>query len=184
MNILEIDLNLAIIRVMIAFAIIIFGLITGRLIKKFLKKIIDRLSLLKTIKPTFVSLILVIVELSVYIIFVLIALNRLAIPALTDSIYHILIVIPAFTASIVIVSVGFVLAVYLRDIIKESEVKEGGFFSLFIFYFILFVFSVYAIKLALISLNSITTDYLIILLTAIISISVAYQIVKKDLRKD
>ena len=89
------------------------------------------------------------------------------------------ITIPAFTGALALLAIGFMIAVYLREVIEDAEVTGWDLISKMVFYFVLYVFGVYALKTALISFDETTTNFIILILTAVISSAVAYGYVKK-----
>jgi len=179
-----IDVNTLLIRVLIAIVIIIIGIIIGKIVKKVLKKILDKINIKKNINSNFITFLLLVIELSIYIIFINISIKQLEISILTDFVNNILILIPAFTGSLVLIVMGFALSIYLRDVIKESEVTGGKIISITLFYFVFYIFMVYATLIALISVDKATTNAIIIILTSIVGVSIAYTIVKKELKNE
>ena len=83
---------------------------------------------------------------------------------------------------LILIIIGFAIAYYLREIIKNSQVKGGELISQVVFYFILYIFGVYTVKTALISLDEATTNWIIIILTAVMSTAIAFVFAKKELR--
>ena len=168
----------------ISIALILFGIFVGKILAKMLKKLSTKLELQKKIRGSFIDLFLVIIKWSVYILFFNLALNQLEIPALSEFLTNTLIVIPAFTGALVLIAGGFAIAVYLREVIEDSEVTGWRMISLIMFYFIIYVSLIYALKTALISLDDIVSNYAIIGLTIIFGIAIAYYSVKKELKRD
>jgi len=177
----DVDMNLFLIKFLLAILFIIVGIFLGKIIKYILKKISDRLELEKKVKGSFIDLFLTVVKWSIYIIFVNMALIQLPIPSLTILLSKILIVIPALVASLVIIAIGFGIAVYLREIIEDSEVTGWKILSQYFFLFILYVAGVYALKIALISLDDLISNILIGVFSVIVGVGVAYYFVKKEL---
>jgi hydrogenase maturation factor len=97
---------------------------------------------------------------------------------LTRVISDALIVIPALVGAIVLISIGFAIAVYLREIIEDAEVTDWRVLSMYLYYFILFVSGVYALNLALISIPFSIRGWILVVASVIISIAVGYKIVK------
>lgn len=180
----RIDLNQLLLKIIFAVALFTVGLILGKVVGYVLRKIASKLELNKKIRGSFIGLFVFVIEWSIYITFLVIALNQLEIPTITYFITSILIVIPAFTGSLILIVVGYALAFYLKEVIKSSEVKGWQLISKIIFYFVLYVFGIYALKTALISFDEQTTNILIIILTAIISAAAGWIFVKEHLRRD
>ena len=128
------------------------GIFLGKIVNFGLKKLSQKLELNKKIRGSFIELFLVVIKWSIYIIFISIGLNKLEIPTLTNFFTGILITIPAFTGALVLLAIGFIIAIYLRDVIEDAEVTGWDLISKVVFYFVLFLFGVYALKTALISL--------------------------------
>jgi len=171
-------------KAFLAIALLLLGILIGKLLSKVLKKLSVKLELQKKIRGSFIDLLLVIIKWSIYIIFLNLALNQLRIPALSEFLTDILIVIPAFTGALVLIAGGFAIAVYLREVIEDSEVTGWRMISLIMFYFIIYVSLIYSLKAALISLDDVISNYAIIGLTIIFGVAIAYYTVKKELKRD
>jgi len=174
-----VDFNQVIIKGVIAIVIILLGVFLGKIINIGLKKISQKLELNKKIRGSFIDLFLVVIKWSIYIIFLSIGLNQLNIPLLTNFFTNILITIPAFVGALVLLAIGFAIAIYLREVIEDAEVTGWDLISKVIFYFVMLIFGVYALKTALISFDENAANLIIIILTAVTSSAIAYSITKK-----
>ena len=172
------DLEISIINIILAVILIIFGIFFGIILKKILRRSSEKANLKRTISPSFIDLFLNVIQLSVYIIFINLALKQLDIPKITSWITSILIVFPALVGALVLIAVGFAIAVYLRDLIEESEIVGWQTLSMILFYFVIYVFMIFAIKTALISQDKSTVNIIMIVFTVIVSVAVAYWHVK------
>jgi len=170
-------------RGIVAILLIIVGLFLGSLIGTGLKRLVAKLDLNKRIKGSFVNLFIGVIKISIYIFFITLALNQLQIPSLTNALINFLIVIPAFTGALIIITIGFEIAIFIKRVIEESEIKEHQILSKILFYFIIFISLIYSLKIALISINNETAHYLIIISSTIISIIVGYLFIKKSTTK-
>jgi len=112
-------------------------------------------------------------------VFFNLALKQLPFLFLGDFFGEILLIIPAFTGALILIGIGFVIAIYLREVIVDSEIREWKTLSEYIYYFILYVFGVYSVNLALIAVDSFIRGILIVTLTVVVGGAVAYDIVKK-----
>ena len=173
------DFNLFIINFVLAVILLGVGIFLGKFIKFLAGKIIEQSGISRTTKKSFVELFLVVIKWSIYLLFISLALDQLGIPQLTSWISSAIVVIPALVGALLILGIGFVMAVYLRDLIEESDILEKKILGAIFFYFILYVFMIFAIKTALISQDRSTINTLIIILTAVISAGVAYWHVRK-----
>jgi len=140
-------------NLLIAIILVIVGIFLGKIIKFFLRKGLEKIKIEKIIKWSFVDLFLTVIKWSIYILFINIALVQLGIPAITSWLTTILGVIPALTGALIIISVGFAIASYLRNVIIESKVKNWQILSQIFFFFINYIFIIFAFKTALISLQ-------------------------------
>ena len=179
----NIDIDRLILGGIISVAIIIFGIFLGKIVTIGLKRLSEKLELDKKIRGSFIDLFVVIIRWSIYIVFLSFGLNQLEIPSLTNFFTSVLITIPALAGALILIILGFIIAYYLREVIKNSEITGGKLISKVIFYFILYIFGVYTIKKALISLSEATTNWIIIILTAVMSTAIAFVVVKKELKK-
>ncbi len=178
-----IDFNQLLIKGLFAIIIVVLGVILGRLISLGLKKLTKKIELNQKMRGSFIDLIIGVIRWSVYIIFLNLALNELGIPALTNVFTKALIVVPAITGALFILVIGFVIAVYLREVIEDVEMNGWQILSKLIFYFIIYVFAVYALKTALISFDSSTTNLIVLILTLVIGSAGAYVIAKKEIKR-
>ena len=179
----NLDINQLIINIIFAIIIIVVGFFLGKIIEIGLKKLSQKLELSKSIRGSFIDLFLVVIKWSVILIFANIGLTRLEIPLLTKFFTSILITIPAFTGALVLLAIGFAIAIYLRDVIEDAEITGWDLISKVVFYFVLYVFGIYALKTALISFDEQTTNWIVIILTGVITAAVSYIIAKKETRK-
>ncbi len=173
------DINLFIINVIIAVLLVVIGVFLGNFLKFILRRIIQKSDMQKTAKRSFIELFLTIIKWSIYIIFIVLALDQIGIPQLTNWITSILVVIPALVGAILLIAIGFGLAIYLRGIIEDSNIVDKKVLSMVFFYFILYVFLIFALKTSLIAQDKSTVNMVIIILTAIISAAVAWWHVRK-----
>lgn len=170
-----VSINQLFFRGLLALVVILVGVLLGRAISYGLKKLAQKLELSKQIRGSFIDLILVVIRWSIYIVFINIGLSQMGIPALTNVLTSILITIPAFVGALVLLAIGFAIAIYLREVIKDAELAKGKLISETFFYFILIIFGVYSIKTAFISLDEITTRWIISILT----VATAFAIIRK-----
>jgi hypothetical protein len=174
------DMNSFIINLVLAVVVLVIGIVVGKIIKMILQKISDKLKLQQNIRPSFIRLILFVVEITIYILFITLALKQVQIPLLTDWIISSLVLIPAIVGSLVLITVGFVLAVYLRNVIEEAQVSRGKELGMILFYFLTYIFIVFALKTAFINFNQQTVDIIVIILTAIIGFAIALWNTKRN----
>jgi MFS family permease len=160
------------INLILAIILIIIGVFLGKFIKLLLRKLFDKIKLKKLINPEFIDMFLIIVKWSIYILFINAALIQLGVPVFTNWLTTILGTIPALTGALVIIAVGFAIATFLKNVIIESKVENGNILAQIFFFFINYVFIIFAIKTALISIKDVfITNILIIVLTAIAGIA-------------
>lgn len=160
--------DVLLIRALLALVWIVFGVLVGKSVAFILKRISDKMDLNKLIQPSFIKLLIVVIKWAIYIAFISIALRYIEFFGLTHLLGSVLVVVPAFIASLFIISIGLAIATYLRAVIEEAEVTNWKTISLYLYYFIVYVSGVYALKVALLSLDSIVT------ISVLISFSVVY----------
>ena len=155
-------------NLLIAVIIVIVGIFLGKIVKFALRKGFERLKVDKIAKPSFFDLFLVVVKWSIYILFIDLALIQLGIPEITGWLTTILGVIPALTGALIIISAGFAIAVYLRKVISESKIEGWQILSQIFFFFVVYLFMIFAFRTALISLNDrLLTNALLVVFTAL-----------------
>ena len=104
------------------------------------------------------------------------------IPVFTNVLTSALITVPAFVGAIVLIGIGFAVAIYLRNVLVDSKVDEWKTLSQYLYYFVLYVFGAYAINLALVSFDKIVRNWIVIALTTILVGALTYVIVKKEFK--
>lgn len=170
-------------RGIVAILFIIAGFFFGSLTGTGLKRLCSKLDLNKRIKNSLVNLFVGVIKISIYILFITLALNQLQIPSLTNALINFLIVIPAFTGALILITIGFEIAIFIKRVIEESGIKEHQILSEILFYFISFIFLIYSLEIALISINEETAHYLMIISSTIILIIVGYLFIKNSTTK-
>lgn len=174
------DFNSFIVNLIFAVLIFVAGIFLAKLINFLIRRAIKRASMERVTTTSFIRLFLSVVEWSIYLLFLSFALQQLEISELTSWLTSILVVIPALVGASILIAVGFAVAIYIRDVIAESRIVEWKLLSSIFFYFILFVFMIFALKTALISIDRDIVDKIILILTPIIAAGVAYWMVKKS----
>ncbi|MCK5615160.1 hypothetical protein KAR91_75550 [Candidatus Pacearchaeota archaeon] len=175
------NLDYLLINSLLSFAIILLGFFVGKAVFFSIKKISKKLEVEKSVRPSFVDLFAIVIQWAIYLMFISIALDKLGIAALSNFFSDILIAIPSFVGALVLIGIGFAIAIYLRDVIEESEVTGWRMFSQIVFYFVLYVFGVYSLKMALLVLDETTTNWIIIVLTG--AVAAAGIVFRSDLAK-
>ena len=174
------SIKLSVINIIYAVVLIGIGIAFGSIIKRVMNRFKEEME--KTLKHSFVVLLLSVIQWSIYILFVNFALEVLKIPILTGWLTSILIVIPALVGSLLLIFAGFAIASYLKDLIEESKILNWKILSNLVFYFIIYVFLVFALKTALISIDTEVVNMLVIILTGVISIAVAFVVSFKSIK--
>jgi len=173
------DVNNFVVNLILAIIILAIGIILGKLVKFLVKKGFSSYGMEKTVRRSFTDLILTSIKWAIYLLFLDLALIQLGIATFTSWISSILVVFPALVGSLIIIGIGFAIAVYLKEVVQESKVNNWEILSNLLFYFILYIFMVFSLKTALIALDSSSVNTIIIILTGVVSISVAYWYVAK-----
>ena len=176
----NVDTNLLILKIFFVLSIIIAGVICGKLVNFGLKRLFKRIELEKKIKGGILDLFRAILRWSIYVIFLTFGLNQLGTTNLTKAIMSLLIVMPTFVGALIILVIGFGIAHFLRKVLDESGIKNIELLTSTIFYFVVYIAGVYAVKTALVSFGEPFTNYLIMILTAVFGIVGAYFIIKKN----
>ncbi|MFH1500560.1 MAG: hypothetical protein ABIE22_01290 [archaeon] len=159
-------------NLIIAVVLLVMGFVLGKVVKLILRKMLARAGIRRETKNNFYFLFLIIIEWSIYILFINFALIQLDIPALTQWITSILFVIPALTGALLLISIGFIIGTYLKGLIEDSKIEGGEWLSQIFFFFVLYVFMIFAFKTALISMDKDTVNFLLIALSIIVGIGV------------
>jgi hypothetical protein len=171
-TILELIVNDIIRNTAIAIVLIVSGIILGQVVKFILNRIVKRAEFSASHK-SFISLFITIVKWSIYILFLNFALVQLGIPQFTVWLTSILMVIPAIVGALVLIGVGFSVSSYLKEIIEESRVSGWQILSEILFIFVNYIFIIFALKTALLSLDQTIVNYLLLILTAAVAFGFA-----------
>ncbi len=174
-----VDINVFLINLISAVLFIIAGIFLGKFVKFLAKKIIERSGVERTAKKNFIELFLNVLKWSIYLLFISLALDQLGIPQLTKWLTSILVVIPALVGALLLIVIGFGIAIYLKSLIEESDIQNKNILAGILFYFVIYAFLVFAFKTALISLDKNTINIILIILTGVASTALAVWHVKK-----
>ena len=166
-------------NIITAVILIVVGIIVGNIVGYALRKAVDKARIEKAKGYSFFRLFITIIKWSIYILFLNLALNQLEVPQFTNWLTDVLVIIPALVGALLLIIVGFVIAIYLKDSIEDSKVEGWQMLSNIFFYFVLYVFMVFAFKTALISLDKNTVNLLVIILTTIMAAGIAYWKIKR-----
>ena len=175
----NVDTKILLPKIFISIGIILIGIVLGKFISIGLKKLSAKIEFEKKVKKNMIDLFLIVVRWSVYIIFFSFGLNYLNISNLTKNITNVLITIPTFVGALILIIFGFSVAYFLKRIILNTEINGVTIVSEVVFYFVVYISGVYAVKTALISLGEQATNYLIMILTAVFAGAGAYHLIKK-----
>ena len=162
--------------------LLFLGILLGRLSTYLLKKLFGKFEVNKKVSASFIGLFIVVVRWSIYISFLILAIRQIKLPAVTDFLTHGLLIIPALTSALVLIVIGFSIAIYLRNVVEDSEVMGWRVLSQTLFYFIFYVFILYAMMLALIPFDLLVRKVIIIAIACVLAVSTAFIIVKKELK--
>ena len=173
------DINSFIINLIFAIIIFVIGIFLAKIINFLIKRAIKRADIERVTTTSFIRLFLSLVNWSIYLLFLSFALDQLGIPELTRWLTSILVVIPALVGASIMIVIGFAIAVYIRDVITESEIVGWKVLSMIFFYFILFVFMIFALKTALISFDRDIVNKILLIFTTIITLGITYWTVRK-----
>ena len=169
------NVDFLLINLIFAVLLILLGIFLGKLAKYLVKRGIERSGIERTKQKSFVELLLSVIKWSIYILFFIIALDQMRIPQLTNWLTSILVVVPALVGALILVGTGFALATYLKDLIEDSKIEGWEIFSKLIFYFLLYIFMVFAFKTALIGQDEQVVNVLVVIITTILGIGIAYR---------
>jgi len=177
------NINAIIINSILAAFLFIAGIFIGWIIVLILRRVIEKTNLKRYIRHSFIELVLTVFRWSIYIIFLNLALQQFNIPEITNWITSILLIFPALVGSLILIGIGFAIAVYLSELINESGIIKAEVLSMIMFYFITYVFVVFAAKTALISLDKNTVNIIIISLTIVVALAISLWQIKKQPKK-
>jgi len=176
-------INQTLISIVLAVVILLFGIFLGKFIFHLIKKVLEGTHIEKEVRPSFVGLIATVIKWGIYLVFFDLALKQLPFTFLGDFFGEILLIIPAFIGALILIGIGFAIAIYLRGIVEDSEIADWKVLSQYLYYFILYVFGVYAINLALIAIDEVVRNWITVSLTIIMVAALTYVIIKKEVTK-
>lgn len=175
----QIEINHFLINLGLAVLLILIGVVIGKVFNYILKKIAKKIEIEKHVQASFVDLAFVVLRWSIYVLFINFALKQIGIGAITNFFSNILLLFPAFTGALILVGVGFAIAAYLRGVIEDAEVDGWKILSQFVFYFVLFIFGIYALRTALISLDVAAANYILVTVSTVVASGITYHFARK-----
>jgi hypothetical protein len=133
-------------NILIAVVLILLGMMLGKLSKWILKKLAGLTRLHKLLGQAFLDTLLTIVKWIIYVVFLQAAIIELEIPTLSLWLQNGLLIIPTLVAVVLILVIGYSIAVYLKDSVRRVKGHQTHRLS-----DILYIFSLYvAVVLALV----------------------------------
>lgn len=171
-SIFDMTLTQFIIRLILAVILIIAGVYIGRLVRRGILRLLKEAKL--GIGVSFFHLMAGVVEFAIYVLFISLAINQLGIPVVNDWITSILIIIPAIVGALILIGIGFAFAVYLRSIVEDSNIVGKNILAMIFFYFVIYISLIYSVKTALIPFDKSMINVILIILTGIIGVGVAF----------
>jgi hypothetical protein len=171
--------NMLFFNILISILILIFGILLAHILISILRKFIKRNGVDKLVHRSAVHLFATVLRWSIYILFLNLALMKLNIAELNEWIIPILSMIPALVGALILIVLGFLMALYLRDIIEDSKIEDSKILSKIVFYFIIYVFVIFAFKTAMVNQDKTTMNIIIIILTTISASGITYHYARK-----
>jgi hypothetical protein len=178
-DVLGIGMRELVINMIYTVALIVIGFFLGWMVYVLLKRVLKRSGVEHVRGYSFLNVIISAIKWGIYLLFLDLGIRQLGIPQFTSWISDVLLVMPALIGSLIIIAIGFAIAIYLKNSIEESRIEGWQVLSKLFFYFIIYVFMVFAFKTALISLDSNIVNILLIVLSAIIVAGFAYWFVRR-----
>jgi len=165
-------------NIVIAVVLIIVGIVLGQIVRYIFKRILEKAEI-RSSQRSFVELFLTAIKWGIYILFINLALIQLNIPQFTDWITPVLAVIPALIGALLLIGVGFAIASYLKEVIEDSRISGWETLSRALFFFVNYIFLVFAFKTALMSIDKSIVNYLLLILSGAVAFGVAYKYARK-----
>lgn len=168
------DINVFLINLTFAIILIGFGIFLGKFVRYLLKRIIEKSNVQRGDQKKFVDLFLIVIKWAIYLLFLSLALNQLGIPELTDWLTSKLVIIPAIVGAWILIIIGFVVATYIRDLIREIRVQDSIVLANIFYYFILYTFLLFSLKAIFISQDEHISNIVLVIFTIFFGIYVTY----------
>lgn len=165
---------------LVSLFLIILGIALGKSISYLLTKLGNGLDMGKKIRPSFLGLIITLIRWSIYLVFLNLALLQLPIQNISSFTTNILLVIPIFIGAIILIVLGFAIGNYLKEVVEESQIHGSKFLSHYLFYFVIFVTGIYALKIILFSFKDSILDYVILVPVVAFVFGVTYHLLRKN----
>lgn len=180
MDLTTIQSNSLIFNGFISLSLIVLGIFLGKSVSYLLSKLGEKLDIGKKIRPSFLGLIITLIRWSIYLIFINFALLQFPTLNITNITANVLLAIPFFLGAIMLIVFGFIIANYIKEVINEAQINGGKFISLYLFYFVIFVTGIYALRIALFSFKDSILNYLLMMISTVFVISIAYKLFKNN----
>ena len=168
-------------KILLAIFFIILGVLVGKIVSFLLKKISDKMQVEKKIRPSIIVLFLFIIRWSIYLLFINFAVRVLEVSVLTEILSKILLILPTLTGGIILIVLGFGIALLLKNVITDINIPEkGNLLAEVSFYFVWYIFGLYALRTALNSLDAVIRNYITLIWTAVLSFGIILYYTKQE----
>jgi hypothetical protein len=151
-------------NLVLAFIILIFGIFVGKFVKWTLGKVlINGFKLNSVFRFGFIETSLIAVKWIVYILFFQYALTVLQLPFLSDYLTKGLGIIPQVISSVVIVIIGYAIAVFLKKGLVRTEREPLELLGSILFIFVIYISLTLALISAFASIQDVATNTILII---------------------
>ncbi|MCD6371778.1 MAG: hypothetical protein J7L39_03615 [Candidatus Aenigmarchaeota archaeon] len=160
--------------------LLVIGWIIGTVIGKITREILKRLRIDEYIskkkKPLFRAsdILAIIFEWAIYLVFIQSAVGVLGIPALESFFEGIISFIPGLVKAIVVIMVGYAIAEYVTEKVKESKVVYSNILSSILFFLVIYI-SI-ALALPLVGIDPFIVNAILIVILGSIGLGLAIAI--------
>jgi hypothetical protein len=148
----------------LAIILVIFGIFVGKFVKWLLSKILIKGFKLDNIfKYGFIDTSLIAVKWVIYLLFLQLAFVTLKLPILSEYLYRGLGIIPGVLGAVVIVIVGYAIAVFLNNGFAKAEKDEARLLGNILFIFVTYISLTLALMTAFGSVKDVTSNTILII---------------------
>ena len=185
-------------KIVMAAVIMIIGLIIAKIVKKAFKKLLvkinidqigDKLNEIEivnkaNVKIVFSTILSTVLYYTIAIFFLIIAADVLAMPAITDLVSQIFLMIPKLLLALLLLVLGILFAEIIRKVVytalKSIGIPSANLIATFLFYFLFINFALSALKQAQISMEILSQNISILIGGIVLAFAIGYGLASKS----
>lgn len=185
-------------RIATALVIFIIGLIIAKIISKFFKKLLIKINIDQigeklneiaivskaNLKIVFSTILSTVLYYTVVVFFLILAADILAMPAITNLVSQIFLLIPKLLVALVLLVIGILFSEIIRKVVytalKSIGIPSANIIATFLFYFLFINFALSALKQAQINTEILSQNISILIGGIVLAFAIGYGLASKS----